>query len=143
MCVVKASAAILPRRGLLVATLAVSLCTVARAQEWIPGEAWKRADVGSRVQWTWGLAEGQALLLEELQPAQRPRLKNTIPVQEAKVISEIMTDLYADSANAYIPWKYMAVVAKMRLVGESGSAVAERLRLLRQFANEQRKSSTR
>jgi hypothetical protein len=112
-----------------------------QALEWVPGEAWKRTEVGSRVQWTWGLTEGQSLILEELPPAQRSKLKNTISIQEAKLVSEIMTDLYADSANAYIPWKYMAVVARMRLAGEQEALVVERLRLLRQYSTDQRKAS--
>lgn len=51
-----------------------------------------------------------------------------------RAVSRVVSDLYADPANTFIPWLDMVQVAVMRLRGDSADAVNERLRVLRATA---------
>ena len=51
-----------------------------------------------------------------------------------RAVSRVVSDLYADPANTFIPWLDMVQVAVMRLRGDSADAVKERLRVLRATA---------
>lgn len=51
-----------------------------------------------------------------------------------RAVSRVVSDLYADPANTFIPWLDMVQVAVMRLRGDSAAAVNERLRVLRAAA---------
>ncbi|MEK7323370.1 MAG: hypothetical protein AABZ84_09860 [Pseudomonadota bacterium] len=95
--------------------------------------SWFRMSEGARVTWLWGAAEGQSLVLEELPIAAKKKLENHLPFDKADVLARVITSLYADPANSYIPWKYMAVVANSKLNGATESEVAKRLELLRQY----------
>ena len=49
-------------------------------------------------------------------------------------VSRVVSGLYADPANTFIPWIDMVQIAVMRLRGDSTDAVNERLRVLRAAA---------
>lgn len=51
-----------------------------------------------------------------------------------------MTQYYSDAANNYIPWKYMAYVAKLKLKGKSHKEIESELEFLRKYADWVRKS---
>lgn len=106
--------------------------------DYAPGDAWRRMEASSQLVWVWGVAEGQSLVVEELPKATASRLSNNLSTADAKAVSEIMAQYYNDPANAFVPWKYMAVVASKRLAGESEARLAERLRLLREYSNFER-----
>lgn len=48
-----------------------------------------------------------------------------------RAVSRVMSDLYADPANTFIPWLDIVTVSVMRLRGDSTRLVDERLRELR------------
>lgn len=118
--------------------LLVAISTTGKAQEYNPGRVWLGANADHQLFWVWGAADGQSLLVEELRVDKKKRLENRLLVKDAQTISEIMTQYYGDPANTYIPWHYMAVVANMKLNGQSAAALDERLRLLREYAAFQR-----
>lgn len=96
--------------------------------------SWLRLGRPSRVFWLYGAAVGQQLLLEELPTSKDKALQNRLPADKADVLSDIMVQLYNDPENSYIPWKYMAVVANMKINGHPEAAIRARLELLRQYA---------
>ena len=104
-------------------------------ESFIFGKVWVSITKDSRVNWVWGFAQGQEVILEELEIKDKSNLKYFIPVNDADVISEIMTQYYDDFANCYIPWKYMASVAKMKLQGKSQKVIEKELERLRQYAD--------
>jgi hypothetical protein len=106
----------------------------ALAQDYVPGDSWRRMEQSSQLVWVWGAAEGQSLLIEELPKPTATKLTNVVSTADAKVVSELMTQYYSDPSNSYIPWKYMAVVASRRLAGETETRLSEKLRLLREYA---------
>jgi hypothetical protein len=117
-----------------VAACMVASGTISSQGDYNPGERWLRLDRDSRLIWLWGAAEGQSLLVEELSQGSRKGLKNVIPLDSADAIRDIMTQYYGDKANTYIPWKYLAVAARMKLEGSTDAALNERLRSLREYA---------
>ncbi|NKC13323.1 MAG: hypothetical protein GKR94_14350 [Gammaproteobacteria bacterium] len=108
--------------------------SVSADQEYNPGKSWSRVSTDSQVYWVWGASKGQELLFEELQIKNAGSYENAIPMSDAQTISQVMSDLYRDPANTYVPWKYMMVVAKMKLHGATTGQVVERLELLRSYA---------
>lgn len=104
------------------------------AAEFNYGASWLRMEETSRLMWVWGAGEGQDLLLEELKDAARNVKEHRLSSQKADTLAKIMTQYYQDAANHYVPWKYMAVVATMKLAGKTEAEVEERLRLLREYA---------
>ena len=122
------------------ACLGISAAVAAQnsSPDYNPGQAWLRMERSSRVVWVWGAAEGQKLVVEELQLKSTKDLENLVPLESADVISDIMTQYYGDAANAYIPWKYMAVVAKMKLGGKTDAILNQRLQNLREYATFER-----
>lgn len=98
------------------------------------GKLWLNMSSNSRVNWVWGVAAGQELILEELQMKSTAHLKYLISVNESDVIAEIITNYYNDSANTYIPWKYMTFIANMKLKGESATKIEKELESLRKYA---------
>jgi len=130
-------------KKIIIPFLALSFILIAnfqlRANEYNPGESWLRISEGARLDWVWGFSQGQELILEELQIKSYSHLKYFIPLDNADVISKIMTQYYNDSSNTYIPWKYMSYIAKMKLEGKPAVKIAEQLELLRQYATYERK----
>ena len=96
-------------RRLFVASITlVILCTIStasRGEEFVPGTSWLELSESDRLGWMWGFTLGQEVILEELQLKSTSHLKYLIPVDDAKTISEIITQYYNDAANSYIPWK--------------------------------------
>jgi hypothetical protein len=103
-------------------------------QEFIPGKMWLDCQYASRFYFVWGLTEGQALILEELKMKSTKNLKWVISSDDVPAITDIISQFYNDSANTYIPWKYMAFVAKMKLEGQNSTKIEEQLEMLRQYA---------
>jgi hypothetical protein len=96
--------------------------------------SWSRMTYDARVTWLWGAAEGQGLILEELHVDPNKALENRLPFDKADVLANVMSNLYGDPANAYIPWKYLAVVANAKLNGGAEKDISHRLELLREYA---------
>lgn len=71
----------------------------------------------------------QRRLIREI--AQRRAGSLAIDAFGTQAVSRVVSDLYADPANTFIPWLDMVQVAVMRLRGDSTDAVKERLRTLR------------
>ena len=134
------NATLLRKATLLLALLvgsATAMCATT-GSDYAPGDAWRRMEASSQMVWVWGVAEGQSLVVEELPKATASRLSNNVFIADAKAVSEIMAQNYNDPANAFVPWKYMVVVASKRLGGESEARLAERLRSLREYSNFER-----
>ena len=74
----------------------------------------------------------QRRLVHEI--AQRRAASLAIDGLGTQAVSRVVSDLYADPANTFIPWLDMVQVAVMRLRGDSTDAVNERLRVLRAAA---------
>ncbi len=118
------------------------LCTTAilfsvvnlRGEEYNPGKSWLNMSESDHLGWVWGLTKGQELILEELQIKSTENLNFLISFNNAEAISKIMSQYYKDGANTYIPWKYMTIVAKMKLEGKPAVKIEEKLELLRQYA---------
>jgi hypothetical protein len=122
--------------------LLIVLCTTAilfsavnlRGEEYNPGKSWLNWSEGEHLIWLWGFTKGQELILEELQIKSTKNLKYFISFDDAEAISKIMSQYYKDVANTYIPWKYIATVAKKKLEGVPAAKIEVELELLRQYA---------
>ena len=85
-------------------------------------------------------AQRAALRRLGLTPYQR-RIARDLAVQRAaplaierfgtRAVSRVVSDLYGDPANTFIPWLDIVTVSVMRLRGDSSRVVDERLRELR------------
>lgn len=104
------------------------------------GRMWLEWSKDARLMWTWGFTEGQSTILEEINSNQavKQKFKFEISKSDADVISEIMSNLYEDAENSYIPWKYMTYVAKLKLRGIREKEIESQLQLLRQYADYER-----
>ena len=118
---------------LFIAAILLS-ATTSFGQEYNPGKSWLSWSHESRFNFVWGFTEGQALILEELKMKSTKNLKWAISDNDVPAITEIMSQFYNDPANTYIPWKYMAFVAKMKLEGQPSTKIEEQLEMLRQYA---------
>ena len=125
--------------SIIALSLIISFNIQLMADEYNPGKSWLCMSEGSRLDWVWGFSQGQELILEELEIKSHSNLKYIISLQDADVISDIMTQYYNDSSNTYIPWKYMTYIAKMKLEGKPAVKIAEQLELLRRYAAYERK----
>jgi hypothetical protein len=99
-----------------------------------PGKSWLSLSESDRLGWVWGFAQGQELIIEKLQIKSTKNLNFVISAYDAEAISKIMSQYYKDAANTYIDWKYMTVVAKMKLEGKPAVKIEEELELLRSYA---------
>jgi hypothetical protein len=103
------------------------------------GKEWHQFDNGGRLAWVWGFYEGQRIILEDLEIKDDSKTKYIISRKDIDIIRNIMTQYYNDSANTYIPWKYMTYVAKMKLTGKSKNDIEKELEMLRAYADWLRK----
>jgi len=128
------------KRLLFVLSTTVILFSMVNLQgeEYNPGKSWMNLSEGEHLIWLWGFTKGQELILEELQINSTNNLNNLILFDDAEAVSKIMSLYYKDFANTYIPWKYMATVAKKKLAGIPGAKIEVELELLRQYAAHER-----
>jgi hypothetical protein len=105
------------------------------------GKMWNSWNEGMRLNWVWGFSLGQDVIFEELQIKDKEKLRYYISPLDAEVITGIMTKFYADAANSFIPWKYLAYIAKMKLNGVGQTEIEKELELLRRYADWLRKPS--
>jgi hypothetical protein len=117
-----------------IALLAFAWSGVLVGQEYNPGRSWSDFTFEKRLFWVWGASKGQELIFEELKIENDNSYENAISMDDAESVSRIMTDLYNDPANTFIPWKYMMITAKLKLQGAPATRINERLELLRNYA---------
>jgi len=106
------------------------------------GKMWNSWSEGMRINWVWGFTLGQDVIFEELQIKDKEKFRYYVSPLDAQVITGIMTQFYADTANNYIPWKYMAYIAKMKLNGIAQKEIERELELLRRYADWLRKPAS-
>lgn len=99
------------------------------------GDSWLRLQEGDRIMWVWGAAEGQLLLSSELDENVKSKLTTRIDNTKAESIAGIMTQIYRDPANAYIPWRWIALMASDKLRGVPREKIESDLESLRQAAS--------
>lgn len=97
-----------------------------------PGRHWLKLSEVERMLWVWGFAEGQKLILSELGIKVRVHLNLLILLKDASAISKIMSQYYNDTANTYITWPFMTIIAKTKLEGKPMAIIEEALELSRQ-----------
>lgn len=98
------------------------------------GKNWCEASPDQRLGWVWGFAEGTDRMLDHLAIKDKEKLEPYIAPDQAKRVSEIMTELYRKPANNVIPWGQMTCIAKRKLAGMSDLKIEERLVVLRKYA---------
>lgn len=103
------------------------------------GKTWNSWNEGMRNNWMWGFTLGQDVIFEELQIKDKEKLRYYVSPLDANIITGIMTQFYADAANNYIPWKYLAYIGKMKLNGIAQNEIEKELELLRRYADWLRK----
>lgn len=103
------------------------------AYEFHPGTSWIKQSEDSQFMWGWGAIDGQAITLEGIDESACRLTKNQLSSNNLKAMLQIMTQYYQDAANSDIPWKYMAVIASMKLAGRSGASIENRLEALRSY----------
>lgn len=99
--------------------------TALLAEDFNYGEEWLKMSKGSRLMWVWGYTAGQTRILSELKIKSTKNLKFLILVEDASVISKIMSQYYNEAANTHIPWCYMTYIAKMKLKGRSDHEIGK------------------
>ena len=108
-----------------------------------PGRHWLKMTESERLLWVWGFTEGQQVILDELDIKVRVHLRFLILLKDARAISKIMSQYYNDTANTYIPWQTMTIIAKTKLEGKPMAIIEKALELGRQLGmalREKRKS---
>ena len=108
--------------------------TALLAEDFNYGEEWLKMSKGSRLMWVWGYTAGQTRILSELKIKSTKNLKFLILVEDASVISKIMSQYYNDPANIYIPWCHMTYIAKMKLKGRSVQEIGNNIEGLKMYA---------
>ncbi len=103
------------------------------AKDFHPGASWLRFSEDSRFMWAWGAIDGQSLILEEIDKENFDAKDNHLPPDNLNAMLRLMTQYYQDASNTNIPWKYMAVVASMKLAGRSEDVIMKRLENLRAY----------
>jgi len=102
--------------------------------EYVPAEGWLASSESSRFDWTFGVTQGQALILEEINGDTSRIADSLLPADQVETLSQLITQYYQDASNAYIPWRYMAVIAAWRLAGKPEAVINKRLESLREYA---------
>lgn len=108
-----------------------------------PGRHWLELSEVERLIWVCGFAEGQQLILDELEIKVTIHLSSLILLKDASAISKIMSQYYNDTANTYISWQFMTIIAKTKLEGKPMAIIEKALELGRQAGmalREKRKS---